>query len=58
MRQYLHGESSRACSRCSVPVKRELEVRASCSARSTTAFAFGENWLLLVLLAIALGGRH
>ena len=37
-----------------MPVKRELEVRARCSARSTTAFAFGENCLSLVSFAIAL----
>ena len=37
-----------------MPVKRELEVSARCSARSTTAFAFGENCLSLVSFAIAL----
>ena len=54
---HLHGEPSSAWSKCSVPMKTELVVRARCSASSTTAWAFGENSWLFELSAIGLQER-
>ena len=42
-RGYLFGKVSKACSKCSVPMKMEFEARANFSAKSTTSLAMGEN---------------